>query len=202
MLDLTLTLQNDMAPASHLSGLAILNNLGIAVILVVLLLAILLAINYYRRREALDGIRARRKAQGAGGPSLVEHFPHMTRDELRTMIVKEKESGDIQGDGHTPKEQVEPLVPQKPGHTVKADASFLSSLLVPEKKGGKEETKQDASQPDSPEEPGEPTTPAPPEVAGESEESVPAKSAIHGRVERSTLSNDLPEEFRRRSRKI
>ena len=90
--------------AMHVSGsgdLSTANNIAFGIIVIALLLGILLAVNYYRRMGLMENIRARRKN---AENDIVGQFPNMTKEELRQMILKDRETagqgrGTVEGRG-------------------------------------------------------------------------------------------------------
>jgi hypothetical protein len=173
MYGLIMAIQNPPPMASAPSGLATANILALAVLLVALGLGLLLAANYYRRKGNIDQLRARRKRnETSGEASLVSQYAYMSRDELKEMILKEKQAVEC-AEGDAPKPEVKAPVPVQ----VKDETALIADLsLALAKESIEKEGK-------------------------ECKEEPPKKPLMEG-VERSALSTELPEEFRKKSRKI
>jgi hypothetical protein len=177
--------------ATESSGLAAANALILAVFLALLGLALLWAINFYRRKDLIENLKNRKKSwTSSKGSDLVSQLPHMTREELRQMVAHEIKTNSEKEPEKSPV-KIEPpddpvvrlLLNLNPDVATSDKEPVVSKPAVSVKA---EEIKPEPQALEAPV-PTEPVEPKPP---------------FHDRVERSMLSNELPEEFRRKSRKI
>jgi len=188
--------------ASETSAVAILNSLVLAIFLVGIGLLILLQLNISRRNNPKTDkgkpvVKSKKKPDE---DDLVAQLPYMSREELREMILKERAlrlAASAPGQDSCPPTVVaevaepvaglQPAVPPAPASApdasspssetqqaepISAEMSLLSNLALAATVEGKEESSH---------------RPKPP---------------YHDKVERSMLSNEIPEEFRRKSRRI
>jgi hypothetical protein len=192
-------LQSQPPLATAPSGLAIANNIALTVLLVGLGLAILIASNYYRRREGLEALRAKRKLNESKGSDLISQFPFMSREELKEMILKEKESqASTQPDESTDKKLI-----------TNADGLNSATIEIPDNPTSQPAPSQEASQPAGSAESNKMNllidlslASAKEAAAKEPDKEEKSFPPVREGVERSALSNELPEEFKRKSRKI
>jgi hypothetical protein len=243
-------LQSNTRMASEAAALDTVNKFVVAFFLVGIGFLILLTLNSNRRTKmkemsgkALPKEKARNHEKGQGHPvagspasnkyyrhggDMISQLPHMTREELKAMILKEKaaseaiaqeggsdaacapgnlgmgisepagntlpQSGDTGGQLLLPQINLG-SAPEATKSTIAPDVALLSSLLIgkpvsPSGDMNKEQLQPGSPKPDTPSAPVIPDPPCPP---------LPPH---HGKVERSMLSNELPDEYKRKSRKI
>ncbi len=198
-------IQIPLRPGTPTGNLNILNNLGISVVVIGALLIILMLMHYYRMRD-------NRKKSGKvlkGKHSKwdpVSQYEFLSREELKTMILKEKAEREKE-------EQVKDMEPM--GNSNQAIAEYepdldnttlLESLESPADLTGSHKTNEAEllatlviPEDDKAEKDPEKVREEPPEVEKPFE--PPAYKPGY-KVERSSLSTELPENFPRKSRRI
>ncbi len=202
--------------SSQGSALGVLNNLHLAVTLIFIGILLLLTAHWYIRREsALRRLKDKKKGRRFGrDDDMVFQFEVMTREELKEMIHKERaakaEAAKGQKEmkaGDTPAAD---LTPAAPSPVMPTD----TEEPVSEADDAPGRLPDEASPADVPE-----RRPAPPrsrdavllahlamedgdDEKGSGGKKETPKSKYSDLVERSILSNELPEEFRNKSRKI
>jgi hypothetical protein len=220
MLSLFVILQNSTGMASASAALESVNKFLVAFFLIGIGFLLLLSINSNRRskmKEPSGKALPKEKIRHHGG-DLLSQLPNMTKEELKAMILKEKAacipqpgSPEIRiiepdGDMASPPEEtggqdktpqlITESAPEVGKSTIPPDVALLSSILIGKPKSPSENINKErlpaspSKFPDSPAastHPDSPPTPPPPH---------------HGKVERSVLSNELPDEYKRKSRKI
>ena len=187
-------IQSGLQPGTVTGNLSIANKLGLAVALICLGLLILMFSHYYR----MAGSRDKQGKKGKENYNPVVQYEYMSREDLKAMILKEKASREKAADetGNTVSNETKPVIqeavqcrlfdlPEVPSERpaaatqdATADADLIAKLIMP-------------AQVDI-------------EKAKE-EETIKPKLEGHkyiDKVERSLLSNESPEEFIRKSRKI
>jgi hypothetical protein len=189
-------IQSGLQPGTMAGNLSIANKLGLAVVLICIGLLVLMFSHYYR----MAGSRDKQVKNGKENYNPVAQYEYMSREDLKAMILKEKASREKTADetGNTVFDETKPEVqeavqgrlfdlPEVPSESPPAamqetvtDADLIAKLILP-------------SQVDI-------------EKAKEEEEVVKTKKReghkYIDKVERSLLSNESPEEFKQRSRKI
>jgi len=190
--------------ASETSAVAILNSLVLAIFLVGIGLLILLQMNISRRNNPKTdkGKPVVKSKKEPDKDDLVAQLPYMSREELREMILKERAlrpAASVPGQDSCPPSVVpevaepvaglQPAVPPEPASGPAPDASSPST-----------ETQQ--AEPISAEKSLLSNLALAAALEGKDESSRRPKPPHHDKVERSMLSNEIPEEFRRKSRRI
>ncbi|MCX6646511.1 MAG: hypothetical protein NTY09_09160 [bacterium] len=188
-------IQSGLQPGTMAGDLSIANQIGLAVVLICIGLLVLMFSHYYR----MAGSRDKQIKNGKENYNPVAQFEYMSREDLKAMILKEKASREKAEDetGNTISNDTKPEV-QEAVQGRLFDLSEVPSESLP---AATQETSTDAdliaklilpSQVDI-------------EKAKEEEEAIKPKREGHkyiDKVERSLLSNESPEEFKQRSRKI
>ena len=188
-------LQSDQSTAGRAFGLEQANSLGFAVFIVGLMLMLLLVIHWYRQKAKIEkkgkpGGKTNRFSQIDG----VSQLEFMTKNELRQMIIKERERKeaegeveDISGAGSVAEALiVADIVPEKkpePSSELNLfDDQVLSAGIgkVKDESGGVENEAEEPVQPVK----------------------RPVKNPYTDKIERTPLSTEFPEDFKKGSRKI
>jgi len=198
--------------ASTPSVFAVLNTLILAFFLVGIGLLLLLVINANKRSSMKGGSQktARRPGKRGARDDLISQLPYMTKEELRAMALQAKTAAQPQPETPIAASQV-------------GGDREVSSASSPQTGQDHELTAVAPGAPTAPQAPGSLecfTTPAepvrqgpPPEVTvmidiamaeakKDEKEPVRPKHKYSDSVERSFLSNEFPDEFKRKSRKI
>ncbi len=209
------------------ADLGTLNTLGLAVFLVGLALILLMAAHWYRMKDTIERKQRMHSRFGKGdGSDDISQLQHMTRKELKEMVRKEKEEKeqDEQQDGE--EKGRDALTAAKPVTETPSDeekedalAKYFETPRIPVR---------EIPKPDVPDESAAPELPGPPEsvpeaaleaellakivMPGEKEkddekkpgdrELTEPKNPYIDKIERSPLSTDIPDEFKKKSRKI
>ncbi len=200
MLAVFAIIQAEPNGGSSASALGILNTLGIAVFLIGVGLLLLLSAHYYKMRDTIERKKkfSKRGFWGHESGDLMQ-LQYMTRAELREMVLKERaqQKGgkseierkkdwqfgltDVSRRDEVEASQEPVKRPEPPMVRESTHADVLAKVLL---------TK---------EEPGEPEE-TPGKLSARKKES--SQNPYSDQVQRSLLSNELPEEFRKKSRKI
>lgn len=189
--------------ASQPSALGTLNTLGLAVFLIGVGLMLLISAHYYRQRGMID---RKHKYKRRYGSSSAEYDPvyqlqFMSRDELREMVLKERE-GKEAATGKSEEPEAPPLIELG---TAEGGTAEEPAAEQPDKRVDESEEVRPEEAP-APRESSEAAVLAQLGMAGATEDGTEPeeqpKPKHHDQVQRSALSNELPEEFRRKSRKI
>jgi hypothetical protein len=198
--------------ASAPSALSVLNTLILTFFLVGIGLLLLLVINANKRSSMKGGAQKTAKRPGKKGSrdDLISQLPYMTKEELRAMALQAKTAAQAQPETPIAASQV-------------GGDREVSSATSPQTGQDHESTAVARGTPTAPQAPGSLecfTTPAEParqgpalevtvvidiamaEAKKDEKEPVRPKHKYADSVERSVLSNEFPEEFKRKSRKI
>lgn len=208
MLLLIAAIQTPLRPGTPTGNLSILNSLGISVLVIGVLLIILFLMHYYRMRDNMKKSGKELKGKAAKWDP-VSQYEYMSREDLKSMILKEKaerekeeQDSEIESievttraiaeyepdlDNTTLPESLGSPAESTSSHRTK-EADVLASLVIPE--DDRAEKGPEKVQEESPEPPKVQKSPEPPAY----------KPGY--KVERSSLSTELPEGFRRKSRRI
>lgn len=206
-------------------GLSEANNIAIGVFSVGMIVILLLLVHYYQRKGMVER-KTRRKSYGEKVEDPILQMPYMSREELKEMVLREKEKKQAERVKKLQEEQdkrkeLPQAAPPKPTMLFPAMQAASHSLvnLNPESKDQTGETDQGKLPPQLAmyEEilKGNPVTGADviskvvmsaeiekAKAEAESEELVEPKRGKMSNVERSMLSNETPDDFKKRSRKI
>lgn len=197
-------IQTPLRPGTPTGNLSILNELGISVVVIGALLIILMLMHYYRMQDNRKKSGRALKGKAAKWDP-VSQYEFMCREDLKSMILKEKAEGEkaeqdneIESmenstqaieeyepdlDNTTLLESLEAPADSTSSHGTN-EAEILASLVIPEDDKAEKVREE---------------TPEPPKVQKSPE--PPAYKPGY-KVERSALSNEFPEGFRRKSRRI
>jgi hypothetical protein len=216
MASLLFTLQNSTPLASAPEQLDIINKFVVAFFLVGIGFLLLLTMNANRRNKmrALAGKPVPGKEKKRIHGDLVSRLPHMTREELRLMVLSDQakkqtcespQSTESSNSMQPPDMEVTtspattmvkdatPVVVSAPetkpsASAIPPDIELIGKILIDKPKTSDEAASKSSDEPE----------PKP------VDETVPKsrQSPYQGKVERSALSNEIPEEFKRKSRKI
>lgn len=184
--------------ASQPSNLNVLNTLGIAVFSVGILFLLLLSVHYYQRRGMVD--RKGRRGSRSKYDDPVMQMAYMNREELKEMILREKaakekketeiraETSVVSTQPHSPNKSPEPmtlfnLIEQSSPPVLEPEISNVTPVVT-----GEGSVIANLIVPDNIEE----------GLESENKEDVPKPT----KVIRSALSNELPDEYKGRSRRI
>ena len=204
--------------ASDPAALGTLNHLGIAFFLVSIGLLILLSAHYYRMKGGVE-----RKRKFKDKHSKIENDPvmqlqFMSREELKAMVMKERAKNP---DGETGASALsaqrastiktfDDWIAISPENTKRETSS--QQMLFPETGLEPDPVTESPFSPKNDAEPAKKVTPPTdteilanlviPKDIDADEKKDPEKSPFGDKVTRSALSNELPEEFRRKSRKV
>lgn len=185
------------------SPLLILLKVWVAVTLVGLGIIILIVSNYYIRRDSVTGRRGdkwhpRRRSRASDDP--IMQFKHMTREEMKEMMLREKE-----------------LKAQKTGSVGESSGSEPLVILVEAEAVGTETQEPDSRQVVAGAPEADLKAPASeeavltaklamkedePEAKPPASQKQPPKGYKSDRVIRGALSNEMPEEYKGKSRRI
>ena len=200
-------IQTGLRPGTPAGDLSIINRLGFAIVLVFIGLLILMFSHYYRMIGSRDDDGGKKKRKGYDPVSQLEY---MSREDLKAMILREKaerekaeaEAVDAVSDVKIPavREKVEKdllvdLVDESnessdadPDRAEATSGHDLILKLILEPEIGEEESKKDEAE--------------------MKQDEMETKKPVHkehkhiDKVERSLLSNESLEDFKRRSREI
>jgi hypothetical protein len=212
MLNIAATIQSPPAFASAPSAFATMNALLLAVFLVGIGLLLLLVMNANKRGHLKGKVPKTGKLEGrrGSGDDLISQLPYMSKEELRAMVLLQKAAPPPQPETGQPAPGVTTGVSRAPTPVTAPDRDLIK--LTPQTP-----TSAQAGEPESlppgPASIEEPHQVPPPEVTvlidiamaeAKKEEGEPKrpKHKYSDSVERSLLSNELPDEFKRKSRKI
>ena len=212
MLNIAATIQSPPPFASAPSALATMNTLLLAVFLVGIGLLLLLVMNANKRGNLKGRIPKTDKRESRKGSrdDLISQLPHMSREELRAMVLLQKAA---------------PPPQPETGQSAPGVTTVASPAPMPVAAVDQDLIRPTPQTPTSPQvgEPGplapgpasveQPQQGPPPEVTvligiamaeAKKEEGEPKrpKHKYSDSIERSSLSNELPEDFKRKSRKI
>lgn len=183
MLNVLAILQAPARTGANPGDLGLLNTLGLAVFLVGIGLILLMVIHWYRMKETLARKQKTRllKSAKTGEFDPLAQLQHMSREELKALVLKEREEKmallNAEGSGRT----------GSPPVSTDRQASAPQTLERPGPIPREEPLAADLTNP-----PGE--KPAAPKE--------PPKHPYYDKIQRSILSSELPEEFRKKSRKV
>ena len=193
-----------------------LSTLGLAVFLIGIGLLLLLSIHYYRQRGIVEQKSKYKRKHGRSASEFdpLYQLQFMSREELKEMVLRERAA----------KQTAEGKAAEQGAQAEEQEDEWGASSLVQLTQATANPVEQAPSPPSSerssvalPEEPAparEPHSEQSAEAAllaqlsAEAEEEQdekpkePPKPKYHDLVERSALSNELPEEFRRKSRRV
>jgi hypothetical protein len=190
-------IQSGLQPGTMAGNLSIANKLGLAVVLICFGLLILMFSHYYRMTGSRDK-KGKKGKKGKEDYSPVAQYEYMSREDLKAMILKEKASGEkaedeakelnssgavssarepVQGTLFDPP-VVPPASPEPLTSETSADADLIAKLLLPPQVDIEKAKEEEAIEP------------------------KPDGHKYADKVERSLLSNESPEEYIKRSRKI
>jgi len=214
---------------SSATDLGILNTLGLAVFLVGLALILLMAAHWYRMKDTVERKQKMHSKYGfTDGKDDISQLQHMSREELKAMVIREKEKKEHED---TEKSSENDAASPEPAPTATASSD---SVVTEALKTTAETVNYDTPKLPGFEEPGtgeSDNTPGPPKIPEtlpkealeaellakivmpdekeEKDESIPVKKELTepknpyiDKVERSPLSNEIPEEFKKKSRRI
>jgi hypothetical protein len=191
-------------------ALGVLNTLGLAVFLVGIGLIILMVTHYYRMRGNLQRREKDQPSRGSdrSGYDTVSQYKYMSREEIKEMVLKERAEQE-QDSEKAESIQKEAEAPMASLSTHDSEALPSSDVATREEMKPGEETPTilDQEQPSYGNSEIEllAKLTMPSEDEDVEEENLSGKSPKQppkDQVQRSILSNELPEEFRRKSRKI
>lgn len=212
MLNIAATIQSPPPFASAPSAFATMNALLLAVFLVGIGLLLLLVMNANKRGNLKGRIPKTGKHEGKRGSrdDLISQLPYMSKEELRAMVLLQKAAPPPQPETGQSAPTVTVLASpaEIPVTASDQDLTSLTSQapICPP-------AAESLSSPPGPASVEQPRQLPPPEVTvlidlamaeakKEEGEPKPPKHKYSDSVERSLLSNELPDEFKRKSRKI
>ncbi len=173
--------------------LGLLNTLGLAVFLVGIGLILLLVIHWYRMKDALARKQKTRllKSARTGDFDPLGQLQYMSREELKAMILKEREENAVLlNAAEKARQSVEPIG----GVPVALDRGASGPQPVPSKTPDQLRQMPDENLPAG--------LTSPPEEQPAEQPKEPPKHPYYDKIQRSILSSELPEEFRKKSRKV
>jgi hypothetical protein len=196
MVALLLTIQAQSESGASASDLSFLNTLGIGVFLIGVVLLLLFSTHYYRMRDLAEKRKKRGgRRPGFGDSADILQLQYMSRDELKEMILKEREerlkreaamkaqrqhnSDTLPLGAGEPEPSNEPPPDAEVGQTVPpktppTEAELLARMVMPAETESEEETQK----------------------------REPPKHRYSDQIERSLSSHESLEEFRKKSRKV
>ncbi|MFH1676973.1 MAG: hypothetical protein ABIC40_08095 [bacterium] len=204
--------------ATEPAALGTLNHLGIAFFLVSIGLLILISVHYYRMKDSVERKRKFKDKHSKIESDPVMQLQFMSREELKSMVISEREKN--------PDGREEPSVASAQGALpVETSDDWITisteilnppvstqQMLFPEPESGSDHKADSPFSPKSEsvlaEEAKAPTDAellanlVMPKEPDADEKKEGDKPPFKDKVTRSALSNELPEEFRRKSRKI